>query len=119
MLKYSCYGCKHLPHDEICKRCGNYILSPDGEGTVFIKDKWESKKVTISVSAGKEGQTMRYRANGFDYKFEKLEDDWRGIYEWNSYTSKCNRLIQVKGLERAKSWCGLREPCPWFVRKLV
>jgi len=62
---------------------------------------------------------MRYHANGFDYKIEELEDGWWGIYEWNSCTGRNMPLIQIKGLERAKSWCGLREPCPWFARKLV
>jgi len=42
-MKYSCYKCKHAPYkrEYPCTSCGKYVLSEDGEGTVFVQDKWE------------------------------------------------------------------------------
>lgn len=43
-MKYSCYGCRYKENNGKypCTTCGKYVLSPDGEGTVFIYNNWTS-----------------------------------------------------------------------------
>lgn len=49
MRKYSCYGCKYSPAKRVypCTTCGTYVLAEDGEGTVFIYNKWTPKDIKL------------------------------------------------------------------------
>ncbi len=50
----------------------------------------------------------RYHANGIDYLFIGLSDGWTAIFEIcrGDYTP----IIQAATLDKAKSYCNLREP---------
>lgn len=55
-------------------------------------------------------ETIKYYANGLDFKIEKEEDGWYSIYQWNEYTMNYMPKIQAKDLEHAKTFCNFCEP---------
>lgn len=46
-MKYSCYGCKYQSKngDYPCTTCGKYVLSEDGESTVYVYNNWAPKEI--------------------------------------------------------------------------
>lgn len=53
-MKYSCYGCKYAPYkrDYPCTTCGNYVLSEDGESTVYVYNHWRPKVNSMEFEVG-------------------------------------------------------------------
>lgn len=55
-----------------------------------------------------------YYANGYTYKFKKLDDGWYGIYRWNEIKQIYTPIIQAKTIEKAKTWCNFSDHSPWL-----
>ncbi|KEI95107.1 hypothetical protein N496_19315 (plasmid) [Clostridium botulinum A2B3 87] len=53
-MKYSCYGCKHAPYkrDYPCTTCGKYVVSEDGESTVYVYTNWMPKVNGVKFEVG-------------------------------------------------------------------
>lgn len=51
-MKYSCNGCKYSPYNVKnyqCVSCGKYVLSEDGDGSVYIYNNWTAKEDNIEM----------------------------------------------------------------------
>lgn len=57
------------------------------------------------------------RANGINYIFEYLEDGWIAIYEYEDGVPP-KPIIQACNIKKAEEYVCLREPVPYFVRKI-
>ena len=61
---------------------------------------------------------MNYNTNNINYEFIEEEDGWISIYRNDSNYGGRKFLVQAKDIEKAKSYCCLIEPAPYFIQRL-
>lgn len=72
-MKYDCFGCKYAPYNRqntLCTKCGKYVLSEDGEGTVYVYTNWIPKEEIECEAEKNLNDWMKYYE-----KIEKATDE--------------------------------------------
>lgn len=48
--------------------------------------------------------------NGIHYHFWEMKDKWIAVFQWLENSGEYGTVVQACDINKAKSFCGLREP---------
>lgn len=89
---------------------------PKDIGMINIAKEVDNLSIDDILNTCKKAQD--FYANGIDYVFYSLPDNWIAIFYYQ-YGAGLKPLIQAKDLEHAKSYCVLREVCSVPLKRLI